>query len=65
MESKISDRINEHLTTAVTRARAVLYEARAQRVWPGRDEKILAAWNGLMLRAMAEGARIATKALWK
>jgi uncharacterized protein YyaL (SSP411 family) len=43
---------------AVSRARAVLYAARAKRVWPGRDEKILAAWNGLMLRAMAEGARV-------
>ena len=35
-----------------------LYDVRARRVWPGRDEKILAAWNGLMLRAMAEGARV-------
>jgi uncharacterized protein YyaL (SSP411 family) len=35
-----------------------LYDARAKRVWPGRDEKILASWNGLMLRAMAEGARV-------
>ncbi len=43
---------------AVARARTVLYEVRAKRVWPGRDEKILAAWNGLMLRAMAEGARV-------
>jgi uncharacterized protein len=29
---------------------------RAQRVWPGRDEKVLTSWNGLMLRAFAEGA---------
>ncbi len=50
---------------AVTRARAVLYEARAQRVWPGRDEKILAAWNGLMLRAMAEGARVFGEARYR
>jgi uncharacterized protein len=42
---------------AVARARAVLYGVRARRVWPGRDEKILASWNGLMLRALAEGAR--------
>ncbi len=35
-----------------------LYAVRARRVWPGRDDKILASWNGLMLRAMAEGARV-------
>jgi uncharacterized protein len=35
-----------------------LYDVRAKRVWPGRDEKVLASWNGLMLRAMAEGARV-------
>jgi uncharacterized protein YyaL (SSP411 family) len=38
-------------------AKHVLYEARRQRVWPGRDEKILASWNGLMLRAVADAAR--------
>jgi uncharacterized protein len=27
-------------------------------VWPGRDEKILAAWNGLMLRGIATAARV-------
>jgi uncharacterized protein YyaL (SSP411 family) len=35
-----------------------LYDVRARRQWPARDEKILASWNGLMLRAMAEGARV-------
>lgn len=33
-----------------------LFEAREARVHPGRDEKILAAWNGLALRAFAEAA---------
>ena len=42
----------------LARARRVLYEARAKRVRPGRDEKMLGAWNGLMLRAMSEGARV-------
>ena len=42
----------------IARAKSALYEHRAARVWPGRDEKILASWNGLMLRAMAEAARI-------
>jgi uncharacterized protein YyaL (SSP411 family) len=40
------------------RAKAALYDHRAKRVWPARDEKILASWNGLMLRAMAEAARV-------
>jgi uncharacterized protein YyaL (SSP411 family) len=31
-----------------------LYEVRGKRVWPGRDEKILAAWNGLMIAAFAQ-----------
>ncbi|HEY8176141.1 MAG TPA: thioredoxin domain-containing protein [Gemmatimonadaceae bacterium] len=39
-------------------AKRTLYEARARRVWPPRDEKVLASWNGLMLRAVAEAARV-------
>jgi hypothetical protein len=34
-------------------AKRKLYEVRAKRVWPGRDEKILTAWNGLMITAFA------------
>jgi uncharacterized protein YyaL (SSP411 family) len=45
------------LENAVARARNVLYAARARRVWPGRDDKVLASWNGLMLRGVAECAR--------
>ncbi|HRD66563.1 MAG TPA: thioredoxin domain-containing protein [Candidatus Competibacter sp.] len=38
-------------------ARRKLLEARSRRVWPGRDEKILTAWNGLMIRGMAIAGR--------
>jgi uncharacterized protein YyaL (SSP411 family) len=41
----------------LARAAAKLYEARAERVWPGRDEKILTSWNALMVRGIAEAAR--------
>jgi uncharacterized protein YyaL (SSP411 family) len=34
-------------------AGAKLYEARSKRVWPGRDEKVLVSWNGLMITAFA------------
>ncbi|MBL8260106.1 MAG: thioredoxin domain-containing protein [Candidatus Competibacteraceae bacterium] len=38
-------------------ARQKLFERRGQRVWPGRDEKILTAWNGLMIRGIAIAGR--------
>ena len=42
----------------ITRIRSKLFAAREGRVRPGRDEKILAAWNGLMLRSFALAARV-------
>ncbi|HEX9248587.1 MAG TPA: thioredoxin domain-containing protein, partial [Gemmatimonadaceae bacterium] len=48
----------ETLDAILARARRILYDARARRVWPARDEKILASWNGLMLRGIATAARI-------
>jgi hypothetical protein len=42
---------------ALAEARRKLFEAREQRVHPGRDEKVLTSWNGLMLAAFAEAAR--------
>ena len=39
------------------RAKSALYDVRKQRVWPGRDDKILASWNGLMVPGIAEAAR--------
>ena len=46
------------LDEIIARGRRVLLEARSRRAWPGRDEKILASWNGLMLRGIATAARV-------
>ena len=50
------------LAATVARARAALYAAREGRVHPGRDEKTLVSWNGLMLRSFAEAAPILDRA---
>jgi uncharacterized protein YyaL (SSP411 family) len=48
----------------LTRSHARLLAARAQRVRPGTDDKVLTAWNGLMLAAYAEAARVLGKEVY-
>jgi hypothetical protein len=39
-------------------ARQVLYDARAERPRPHLDDKVITAWNGLMIAAFARAARV-------
>ena len=55
----------EDLNLLLERACRRLYDVRAKRSWPGRDEKILAGWNGLMLRGIALAARVFDRADWR
>jgi uncharacterized protein YyaL (SSP411 family) len=48
----------EQLADSLARSRRILFELREQRVKPDRDEKILTAWNGLMLASFAEAGVI-------
>jgi uncharacterized protein YyaL (SSP411 family) len=48
----------EALQSRLEAAREKLYRARLARVPPLLDDKVITAWNGLMIGAMAEGFRV-------
>jgi uncharacterized protein YyaL (SSP411 family) len=48
----------EELERMLAQCRAKLFAVRDDRVPPGRDEKVLVSWNGLMMTAMAMAAPI-------
>jgi uncharacterized protein YyaL (SSP411 family)/aryl-alcohol dehydrogenase-like predicted oxidoreductase len=48
----------QELNETMHRVRPRLYEVRKQRVPPGLDDKIITAWNGMMISAMAEAGRV-------
>ncbi|MGH9755222.1 MAG: thioredoxin domain-containing protein [Blastocatellia bacterium] len=47
----------ERLAEAIERGRRLLFYAREKRIKPYRDEKMLTAWNGLMMRSFADASR--------
>lgn len=49
-----ADTLTERLTAINDR----LYAARTQREYPGLDDKILTAWNGMMLASLTEAAAV-------
>ncbi len=54
------DQVSEKLTDCHTR----LLSAREKRIRPGTDDKVLTAWNGLMLSAFAEAGRVFNNAAY-
>ena len=47
----------EEMADSIRTIKRKLFEAREKRIKPGRDEKILAAWNGMMIASFAEAYR--------
>ena len=48
---------NELLAVAA-RVKPLLYQARIKRIPPALDDKIITAWNGMMISSLAEAARV-------
>jgi len=52
------------IESSLVEQRAILFSERAQRVWPGWDDKVLADWNGLMIAALARAAPVFGEPAW-
>ncbi len=48
----------------LARCRQILFDARARRIPPALDDKVLADWNGLMIAALARAATIFDRPEW-
>ena len=54
-------RTPEMLKRIINDASARLFEIREKRIKPGRDDKIITAWNGLMISGFVKGYRVSNK----
>ncbi|MCA1830542.1 MAG: thioredoxin domain-containing protein [Actinobacteria bacterium] len=52
----------DELHAAIARVKPKLLGARARRVRPGTDDKVLASWNGLAIAGLAEAGRVLHRA---
>jgi len=55
---------DEDTEAALSRCRKTLFDARANRIRPGRDDKVLADWNGLMISALARAGSLLDEPDW-
>jgi uncharacterized protein YyaL (SSP411 family) len=55
---RIMPRGDPQAETRLARCRDILFRARAARVRPGRDDKVLADWNGLVIAALCRAANV-------
>ncbi len=54
----LADGVDAPEPDGLAEMRQALYGARAKRVWPGLDDKRLAAWNALAIAALAEAGAV-------
>ena len=60
-DAVVAERLNisiDELHEKLAKIKDRLYAIRTSRVYPGLDDKILTAWNGMMLASLAEAARV-------
>lgn len=63
--SKVFHKQESELEALIAKAKRLLFVEREKRVKPFRDEKIITAWNGLMLSGLADAIKISDDPAWK
>lgn len=48
----------DHLSEKLKKARRELFDVRERRIHPFKDDKVLTAWNGLMIHSLAEAGAV-------
>jgi uncharacterized protein len=61
---RLPPRGSDELESALAHARATLFALREQRPKPGRDDKVLADWNGLVIAALARASIVFGEPQW-
>jgi uncharacterized protein YyaL (SSP411 family) len=61
VEAKLAGIPEAELRQRLEQAKRQFFEVRSKRIWPGRDDKILTGWNGLMLTAFARAYQVLEK----
>jgi uncharacterized protein YyaL (SSP411 family) len=54
----------EQADALLASAQTKLFDARSKRIPPGKDDKILTAWNGLAIRGMAKAGLVLGESKW-
>jgi len=57
-QAQLLDRDEEELVAELAASRAKLFSAREKRIHPHKDDKVIVAWNGLMIDAMARAGAV-------
>jgi len=63
--AKTMDVSPDNLERRLEAVRQRLFSHRTKRVRPGRDDKVLTDWNGLMIAALSEGARVLGSSIYR
>ncbi len=56
--------VSDNEEKILAQCRTKLFDARAPRIRPGRDDKVLADWNGLMIQALVNAGMIFKRPEW-